>query len=141
VLALIARRRHEPAARGAPGRLRRADLEPRGWARRTEPTAREVEHARLDARGGPARLGDPAPRAVAARAGLGHPDAVERAIGGRRAAPQAAVPPGERILEEPDRRARLALVRVGVTPRPDQAVARRAESREQARDRVRVRVG
>ncbi len=40
------------------------------------------------------------------------------------------------LLQEPDRRARARLVGVRVRPRPDQALARAAQAREQPRDRV-----
>ena len=146
VLALIARRRHEPAARGAARRLRRADLEPRGRPGRTEAIAREVEHARLDARrraSSPRRSSGPgrspsSPIAAGARASR---RGRTRRIGGRGAAARQAFHQRERVLEEADRGTGHALVRVGVTPGPDEAAARRAESREQARDRVRVGVG
>src|SRR5439155_223783 len=53
---------------------------------------------------------------------------------------EPVVPPPPRLLEEADRRAGCAVVGVVVAPGSDEALPRRAQPREETRDRVRVGV-
>ena len=104
-----------------------------------------MERVLADARRGPDVLGDPAARALVVvgqrRHVLLHPDAQRRLVhdAGVDAA-QPLVPPAHRLLQKADRRAGHAVVRKEVRPRPDQALLRALQAREQARDRVRVAV-
>ena len=101
---------------------------------------------RVHLRGRPARLPHPAARPLLVRRrrrdAVLHPDAqhglVHDAVVG---AAQPVVPPAHQLLEEPDRRAGLAEVRVLVRPRAHEALARHVERGQQAEDRIRVAVG
>lgn len=94
----------------------------------------------------PRRFGDPAAGAVGpARLGLRArllPDAQHRpAVDAVVDVAQEAIPEAHRLLQEADRGARYAVVRVDVRPRPDQAQARARQAGHQAQHRVAVAVG
>ena len=94
----------------------------------------------------PGGLGHPASgqRLVVRRRPMarGHPGAQHRLVhDARRLALQPMVPPAQHLLQEADLRAGLGEVRIGVRPRPDQALARHVETFQQARDGVGVAIG
>ena len=94
----------------------------------------------------PGGLGHPASRQrLVVRGRLmarGHPGAQHRLVhDARRLALQPVVPPAQHLLQEADLRAGLGEVRIGMRPRPDQALARHVEMFQQARDGVGVAVG
>ena len=93
----------------------------------------------------PGRRGDPAPRPLRVLVGgldrVLHPDAHRRLVRDLRVdALEPAIPPAQALLEEADRRPRLAVLREGVRPGADQSLARAGQPRDQARDGVGVAV-
>ena len=130
-----------------PGRLGAADQERRGGGRLrlAQPPVAEREAPVLHRRRRPSGLGDPAARAHrVARRGRTAPASTPAArlvVDAVRLALEPAVPPAHGLRQEPDRRARVAVVRVGVRPRADQALVEAGMRGEDAEDRAAVRVG
>ena len=107
--------------------------------------ARQRQLTRVDRRRGPLRLGHPAARPLGvvvggrqhvldpgAQRGLVHDPGVD--------ALEPVVPPAQALLEEADRRAGLAVLREGVRPGPDKALARAGQACHEAGHRIRVAV-
>src|SRR5204862_119517 len=99
-----------------------------------------------DARRRPQFFRHPAPRSLVVerlrRNALLHPRAKHRLVHDPGVdALQPLIPPAKRLLQETDRGPGHAVVRIDVPPGADQAFARTAETGEEARDRIRVRVG
>ncbi len=119
-----------PLAVGEAQPLRRADRE-RGLGGRLllEPARAQRQPLHLDARRGPAGLGDPAAGPLVVghlrRGALLQPDAV-RGLGHDAAvdALEPVVPPAQRLLQEADLRAGPREMRIAVRPGPDQALSR-----------------
>ena len=107
---------------------------------------REVPRPLLRLRRRPRRLGHPAPGALRVMRGrrhvVLHPHAQPRLVHDPRLdALEVLVEPAQALLQEADRRAGFAVLREGVRPRADEALARAGQPLDQPRDRVAVAVG
>ena len=133
-------------------RRRRGTRRPRPGRRQAELGAARAHRAaavsaRLRRRRRPSRLGEPASRALRVVAGGGTTSCIQREqlrlVHDPGLDPlQVLVEPAHALLQEPDRRARLAIVRENVAPRADQALAKgpgRPSSRRGTALRVAVR--
>ena len=127
-----------PGARVQAGRLDAAvrdRLRGREVPRPLLRVAAAATRARTPSARGAARGAWPARRVL-------HPHAQPRLVHDPRLdALQVLVEPAQALLQEADRRAGLAVLREGVRPRADEALARAGQALDQPRDRVAVAVG
>src|SRR5207244_11003199 len=121
---------------GEPGRCGRS---PREWrlrsARLTELAGVERVASGGDPRRRPRGLRHPPPGADGIRRArphaLLHPHPIRRLVHDARVyALEPVIPPSPRLLEEPDRRAGYAAMRIVVAPGSDEALPRRAQDRK-----------